>query len=146
MPTTAPDHGCLGLKVAQRGADLPLVLVASAALIDADGRVLVQQRPEEKSWPGWWEFPGGKLHAGETPEATVVRELREDRHVVRVPAAQHGARLDLLLVLDEHFGAGRDRVAVDLAIANHSHPAWQTCGSPPSVQPAGPEPYHPVAS
>jgi len=78
MPTTAPDHGCLGLKVAQRGADLPLVLVASAALIDADGRVLVQQRPEGKSWPGWWEFPGGKLHAGETPEATVVRELREE--------------------------------------------------------------------
>ncbi|MCU0837453.1 MAG: (deoxy)nucleoside triphosphate pyrophosphohydrolase [Rhodospirillales bacterium] len=39
---------------------------------------MLQQRPADKSWPGWWEFPGGKIHQGETPEATVVRELREE--------------------------------------------------------------------
>lgn len=62
----------------QPGRALPTVLVASAALVDIDARVLVQQRPEGKSWAGWWEFPGGKIHSGETPEAAVVRELAEE--------------------------------------------------------------------
>jgi 8-oxo-dGTP diphosphatase len=48
------------------------------ALVDIDSRVLVQQRPAHKSWAGWWEFPGGKVRDGETPEATIVRELREE--------------------------------------------------------------------
>lgn len=78
MPTIDLDHGCLAVATARRDAGLPLILVASAALIDADGRVMVQQRPADKSWPGWWEFPGGKIGEGETPEATVVRELREE--------------------------------------------------------------------
>lgn len=55
-----------------------LVLVAACALVDADGRVLVAQRPEGKAMAGLWEFPGGKLDAGETPEACLVRELREE--------------------------------------------------------------------
>ena len=55
-----------------------MVLVASVALVDVDARVLIQQRPEGKSWAGWWEFPGGKMHEGETPEAAVVRELHEE--------------------------------------------------------------------
>ena len=55
-----------------------MVLVAAVALVDIDGRVLVQRRPDHKSWPGWWEFPGGKVHDGETPEAAVVRELKEE--------------------------------------------------------------------
>lgn len=54
------------------------VLVAAAALIDGDGRVLLAQRPEGKSMAGLWEFPGGKLDAGETPETALVRELREE--------------------------------------------------------------------
>lgn len=57
---------------------LPLVLVAAVALVDADGRVLIAQRPEGKSMAGLWEFPGGKVDAGETPEDALIRELREE--------------------------------------------------------------------
>lgn len=56
----------------------PLVLVAAVALIDVDGRVLIAQRPAGKSMAGLWEFPGGKVDAGETPEAALVRELGEE--------------------------------------------------------------------
>ena len=55
-----------------------LLLVVACALIDADGRVLITQRPEGKTLAGLWEFPGGKLEAGESPEATLVRELNEE--------------------------------------------------------------------
>ena len=64
MPTTA--------------AAAPRQLVAAAALVDADGRVLLARRPEGKPMAGLWEFPGGKVEAGETPEAALVRELREE--------------------------------------------------------------------
>jgi 8-oxo-dGTP diphosphatase len=57
---------------------LPLVLVVAAALIDADGRVLLAERPAGKSMAGLWEFPGGKVEAGERPEASLIRELREE--------------------------------------------------------------------
>jgi len=56
----------------------PVVLVASVALVDADGRVLLAQRPAGKSMAGLWEFPGGKVEAGETPEAALIRELKEE--------------------------------------------------------------------
>ncbi|MBS0363421.1 MAG: 8-oxo-dGTP diphosphatase MutT [Proteobacteria bacterium] len=56
----------------------PMLLVAAAALIDADGRVLICQRPEGKQLAGLWEFPGGKVEAGETPEACLIRELQEE--------------------------------------------------------------------
>lgn len=56
----------------------PILLVASCALIDADNRVLLAQRPEGKSMAGLWEFPGGKVELGETPEETVIRELHEE--------------------------------------------------------------------
>jgi 8-oxo-dGTP diphosphatase len=55
-----------------------ILLVAACALVDADGRVLITQRPEGKQLAGLWEFPGGKVEPGETPEETVVRELREE--------------------------------------------------------------------
>ena len=57
---------------------VPVVLVSAVALVDADGRVLIAQRPAGKSMAGLWEFPGGKVHAGETPEAALIRELKEE--------------------------------------------------------------------
>lgn len=57
---------------------MQVLLVAAVALIDADGRVLLAQRPEGKSLAGLWEFPGGKLEPGETPEAALIRELKEE--------------------------------------------------------------------
>lgn len=56
----------------------PILLVAAAALIDTDGRVLICQRPEGKQLAGLWEFPGGKVETGETPEACLIRELDEE--------------------------------------------------------------------
>ncbi|UPY37578.1 8-oxo-dGTP diphosphatase MutT [Sediminicoccus sp. KRV36] len=56
----------------------PLLLVVACALLDAEGRILLAQRPEGKSMAGLWEFPGGKLDEGETPEAALIRELREE--------------------------------------------------------------------
>ncbi|MFD1695910.1 (deoxy)nucleoside triphosphate pyrophosphohydrolase [Roseibium aestuarii] len=55
-----------------------IVLVVACALIDADGRVLLAQRPEGKSMAGLWEFPGGKVETGERPEESLIRELREE--------------------------------------------------------------------
>ncbi|MEI6797949.1 MAG: (deoxy)nucleoside triphosphate pyrophosphohydrolase [Pseudomonadota bacterium] len=57
---------------------MTLLLVSAVALIDADGRVLLAQRPEGKSMAGLWEFPGGKVETGETPEAALIRELHEE--------------------------------------------------------------------
>ena len=69
MPTTAADHPAPGL---------PTVLVSAVVLVDADGRVLLAQRPEGKSMAGLWEFPGGKVETEETPEAALIRELGEE--------------------------------------------------------------------
>src|SRR5215510_7633547 len=57
---------------------LPILTVVAVALVDADGRVLLAQRPEGKAMAGLWEFPGGKIHSGESPEAALIRELKEE--------------------------------------------------------------------
>jgi 8-oxo-dGTP diphosphatase len=62
----------------ERSAERPLLLVAAVALIDADSRVLIAQRPAGKTMAGLWEFPGGKVEAGERPEETLIRELDEE--------------------------------------------------------------------
>ena len=57
---------------------MKIILVSAVALIDPDGRVLLAQRPEGKSLAGLWEFPGGKVEPGESPEAALIRELKEE--------------------------------------------------------------------
>ena len=64
----------------------PLVIVAAAALVDVDGRVLIAKRPHGKHLEGLWEFPGGKLNQGETPEACLIRELAEELNIKVVQA------------------------------------------------------------
>jgi len=59
-----------------------ILLVAACALLDSDGRILLAQRPEGKSLAGLWEFPGGKVEPGETPEETLVRELEEELGII----------------------------------------------------------------
>lgn len=65
----------------------PPLIVVAAALVDARGRVLVQRRPAGRAMAGLWEFPGGKLEGGETPEAALARELGEELGVAVEPAA-----------------------------------------------------------
>ena len=67
-----------GLTLAAFAPNYPLLLVAACALVDIDGRVLLARRPEGKKMAGLWEFPGGKLNPGETPEAALIRELKEE--------------------------------------------------------------------
>ena len=69
--------------------DLPIVLVAAGALINANGEVLLAQRPEDKSMGGLWEFPGGKVDEGETPEFALMRELEEELGIETRPGCYH---------------------------------------------------------
>lgn len=69
--------GALVTEVENAGA-VPTVLVVAVALIDPDGRILIAQRPEGKQLAGLWEFPGGKVEAGERPEQALIRELHEE--------------------------------------------------------------------
>lgn len=64
-----------------------IVYVVCAAIIDADNRVLIQKRPEGKPYAGKWEFPGGKIDAGETPEIALMRELSEELGITTVEKA-----------------------------------------------------------
>jgi len=70
------------LTSGRRVVSLKLVLVAACALIDADGRVLIAERPPGRKMAGLWEFPGGKVEAGERPEETLIRELKEELGIV----------------------------------------------------------------
>lgn len=83
MPTTGPElpedlvTGCWDAPF-RNGEGRPTLLVVAVALVDIDNRVLIAKRPEGKAMAGLWEFPGGKLHEGELPEAALVRELKEE--------------------------------------------------------------------
>ena len=78
MAPPASDFGCLSAPGQGQGNGLPIVLVAAVALVDPDGRVLLARRPPGKSMAGLWEFPGGKVADGETPETGLIRELKEE--------------------------------------------------------------------
>jgi len=71
------EPGCWQVEV-RGGPAKPIVLVVAVALVDRDGRVLIARRPEGKAMAGLWEFPGGKVHGDETPEAALIRELDEE--------------------------------------------------------------------
>ncbi|MFN3686056.1 8-oxo-dGTP diphosphatase MutT [Salinarimonas sp.] len=66
----------------ERSPRVKLLLVVAVALVDADHRVLIAQRPEGKALAGLWEFPGGKVEPGERPEETLIRELQEELGIV----------------------------------------------------------------
>lgn len=70
--------GCLAAAAREDAPPAKLLLVVACALVDVDGRVLIAQRPEGKAMAGLWEFPGGKVEPGESPEAALIRELREE--------------------------------------------------------------------
>ena len=69
---------CIDVTLPPVTANRPLLLVAAAALIDKDQRILLAERPQGKAMAGLWEFPGGKIGPNETPEAALVRELKEE--------------------------------------------------------------------
>ena len=71
-------HAKPNSQMNEPSAEMPLLLVAAVALIDADNRVLIAQRPAGKTMAGLWEFPGGKVEGGERPEETLIRELDEE--------------------------------------------------------------------
>ena len=82
-PSTATiGHSFVGDTDPDALKPVRLLLVADCALIDADGRVLLAQRPSGKSMAGLWEFPGGKVDPGESPEASLIRELNEELGIV----------------------------------------------------------------
>ena len=72
-------------KPRPKRSGLPLLHVAAAALIDESGKILISQRPEGKSMAGLWEFPGGKIEEGESPEFTLMRELSEELDIETRP-------------------------------------------------------------
>src|SRR3546814_9095217 len=73
---------------------VPTVLVVAVALVDVDGRVLIAQRPEGNSLAGLWEFPGGKVDPGETPEAALVREWRAELGIDTAESDRQRTRLN----------------------------------------------------
>lgn len=109
----------------------PPMIVAAAALVRADGRVLVQQRPAGGTLAGLWEFPGGKIEPGEAPEAALVRELAEELDITVAPAAcepltfstgRAGERALVLLLYRVHVWTG-EPVALAAAALR-----WVTAG------------------
>lgn len=77
MSEEAPG-GCWDFSQPVVPSGKPLLLVVAVALVDGDGRVLIARRPPGKAMAGLWEFPGGKVQSGETPEEALVRELKEE--------------------------------------------------------------------
>ena len=124
--------------------DVTLVTVAAAALINRAGDVLVQRRPAGKPHGGLWEFPGGKIEPGETPEAALVRELEEELGIIVEPAecvpvgfatAPLAGRHLLLLLYAVRRWKGEPRPAAADAIGWHRPGELHALAMPPADAP-----------
>ena len=100
--STSPT-ACARIDLRRHGAPptpVPTLLVAAVALVDADGRVLIAQRPKGKPMAGLWEFPGGKVTEGETPEAALIRELKEELGIDMIATLPRAVHLRLAPLRD----------------------------------------------
>ncbi|MBP2276846.1 8-oxo-dGTP diphosphatase [Sphingomonas sp. PL20] len=121
-----------------------MMLVVAAALVDRAGRVLVQRRPPGKALAGLWEFPGGKVEPGETPEAALVRELEEELGVVVAPTALTPLTFASEPLADRHLllllylcrvWAGEPQALDATALAWHAPAALRGLEMPPADLP-----------
>ena len=108
-------------------ADTNMLLVSAVALIDRDGRVLLAQRPEGKPMAGLWEFPGGKIEPGETPETALIRELDEELGINTAASC-----LAPLSFASHSYGASDNRVAFHLLMMLYVCRRWQ--GRPQPIE------------
>ena len=104
-----------------------MLLVSAVALIDRDGRVLLAQRPEGKPMAGLWEFPGGKIEPGETPETALIRELDEELGINTAVSC-----LAPLSFASHSYGASDNRAAFHLLMMLYVCRRWQ--GSPKPIE------------
>jgi 8-oxo-dGTP diphosphatase len=108
-------------------ADTNMLLVSAVALIDRDGRVLLAQRPEGKPMARLWEFPGGKIEPGETPETALIRELDEELGINTAASC-----LAPLSFASHSYGASDNRAAFHLLMMLYVCRRWQ--GSPKPIE------------
>ena len=108
-------------------ADTDMLLVSAVALIDCDGRVLLAQRPESKTMAGLWEFPGGKIELGETPETALIRELDEELGINTAASC-----LAPLTFASHSYGANDNRAAFHLLMMLYVCRRWQ--GRPQPIE------------
>ena len=101
-------------------AGTDLLLISAVALIDRDGRVLLAQRPEGKAMAGLWEFPGGKIEPGETPETALIRELDEELGINTAASC-----LAPLSFASHSYGASDNRAAFHLLMMLYVCRRWQ---------------------
>jgi 8-oxo-dGTP diphosphatase len=108
-------------------AGTDMLLVSAVALIDRDGRVLLAQRPEGKAMAGLWEFPGGKIEPGETPETALIRELDEELGINTAASC-----LAPLSFTSHSYGASDNRAAFHLLMMLYVCRRWQ--GRPQPIE------------
>ena len=125
MPTTVVDR--MTEDATTNPAQTDMLLVSAVALIDRDGRVLLAQRPEGKPMAGLWEFPGGKIEPGETPETALIRELDEELGINTAASC-----LAPLSFASHSYGPSDNRPAFHLLMMLYVCRRWQ--GRPQPIE------------